>query len=72
MKDSQIERLREAEHRARCDLIDALAIMGCIWDVGGPTKSEARCSQEWHDKIAAQYPQMKGQWPHSQVEPSTQ
>lgn len=54
--------LGEAEHQARCDLIDALFYVDLVRGRHGPgiTEGERQIAELFHDKMAARYPMQKG------------
>lgn len=59
---ARIRELEAAEHRARCDLIDALFFVGMVWGQFGfpPTEAEREIARSFYDRIEAKYPQQKG------------
>jgi hypothetical protein len=55
----------DAEHRARCDLIDAMSIIDAVLTLGALTDSERLVWGEWLTRTRAKYPQQKARAPET-------
>jgi hypothetical protein len=60
--------LHEAEHQARCDLIDALGWIEIWIQSGPPTKAERELGEEFLQHMRAKYPQQKAARPQDKPE----
>lgn len=66
----RMQKLAQAEHIARCDLIDALFYVDIVRGVYGfpPTKGEQEMADNFHAGMSKRYPQQK-KWHTPTIEP---